>query len=1044
MAKALVIDQNLTSTLQINEEEEEKEDSGYDADVTGNKIPEETNTSNSNTGARRGGSRNNAATALKSKASELTLSFEGKVYVFHKVNPEKVQAVLSILGGSDIPDGGQCPRCLDDSRRIASLVRFREKRKDRYYDKKFRNNAHKKVEQKMDKKSTKSPIELNETFQTGGNILMETDIGVSKDIEVPKLGMIFQSDDEAYDFYNRYARSVGFSIRKSSSTHRSDKTVSRRIFCCSKEGVYREHSRGAPMKPRLQTRTDCKARLVIRIQDDGSYSVAEFVLEHNHELVPPSEVHILRSHRKMREAQTGMFNNLQLVGTGATGFYSYMSAEDGKTHNLSFTQVESSNHLDKRSKNILMTGDVQIMLDYFNCMQKENPYFFYSIQMDSNNQICGCFWSDAKSRIDYSFFSDVVWVETTFRTSDYDKPCALFVGVNNHGQAIPFGCALLWEETAESFVWLFQTFLEAMNGKPPESIFTDQAPQISDAVGRVLPNSHHRLCSWHIYENALRHLSDVFEQHKSFAQDFKSCICGNETEEEFQFCWDALVKKYNLAENKWIQDLYLLREKWAQVYGQEYFCAGITNTQRSEGMNFVKKYFKRTLTLREFVAQYEKAVASRREKEKNQDSVSRQTKPDLRIAWPAVVQAAERYTTKIFTLFQEEYVRTLDLFVESLGEDGTVCTYRVSSFENIKPRTVTFNSSDNSVKCSCKKFQIMGILCAHALKILHTRRLPDLPLQYYLNRWTRDARAGAVVDDFRKSLPVNCRSSLTSRYADLAYMSLTIAVKGSSTENSSGFTKVLLVQVLEELDNFLKFDSDQGRFFEDMRNANHEKVSRERVVDHSCADTVLRKKAKDKASGKIKRPLGKGKKRDNTQLLPTGTDGQVGQVSVGATTTTSGPLLVSVPSSVPFYPARPWNLPHYSQGSIEQVEQATVTRSENDSTQCRIMSGGWSGPPSCPSEMLPPNVMGCPDTSDPHRLSFHAAGPSTLPQMPCIYPHVCTEESNRLVDQTMLQDGAGSNNQSNQGFIGFLSQRSNSHRLSESSMPQHILEPPAP
>lgn len=90
MAKALVIDQNLTSTLQINEEEEEKEDSGYDADVTGNKIPEETNTSNSNTGARRGGSRNNAATALKSKASELTLSFEGKVYVFHKVNPEKV------------------------------------------------------------------------------------------------------------------------------------------------------------------------------------------------------------------------------------------------------------------------------------------------------------------------------------------------------------------------------------------------------------------------------------------------------------------------------------------------------------------------------------------------------------------------------------------------------------------------------------------------------------------------------------------------------------------------------------------------------------------------------------------------------------------------------------------------------------------------------------------------------------------------------------------------------------------------------------------
>ncbi|MCL7037455.1 hypothetical protein MKW94_026412 [Papaver nudicaule] len=1045
--KALVIDQNQTSTIQINEEEEEKEDNGYDADVT---CTEEAN----NSGARQGG-RNNTATASKSKASELTLSFEGKVYVFHKVDPEKVQAVLSILGGSDVPDGGQCPRCLNVSRRIASLVKFREKRKDRYYDKKFRKNAHKKAEHKMDKKSVKSPIEVNETFQTGGNIPMETDIGVSKEIEieVPKLGMIFQSDDEAYDFYNRYARSVGFSIRKSSSTHRSDKTVSRRIFCCSKEGVYREHSRGAPMKPRLQTRTDCKARLVIRIQDDGSYSVAEFILEHNHELVPPSEVHVLRSHRKMREAQIGMFNNLQFVGTGATGFYSYINAEGGRTHNLNFTQVDLSNHLDKRSKNILMTEDVQIVLDYFNCMQKENPYFFYSIQMDVNNQICGCFWSDAKSRIDYSFFGDVVCVETTFRTSDYDKPCALFVGVNNHGQAIPFGCGLLWEETTESFVWLFQTFLEAMNGKQPESFFTDQAPHIADAVGRVLPNSHHRLCSWHIYENALRHLSDVFEQYKSFAQDFKSCICCNETEEEFQFCWDALVKKYNLAKNEWLQDLYLLREKWAQIYVQEYFCAGITTTKIDGGMNFVKKYFKRTLTLREFVARYEKAVASRREKEKNQDSVSRQTKPDLRIAWPAVVQAAKRYTTKIFTLFQEEYVRTLDLFVESLGEDGTLCTYRVSSFENIKLRTVTFNSSDNIVKCSCKKFESMGILCSHALKILHTRRLPDLPLQYYLNRWTRDARAGAVVDDFRNSLPVSCRSSLTLQYADLAYVSLTIAVKGSSTENSTSFAKVLLSQVLEELDNFLKFDSDQSRFFEDSRNANHEKVSRERVVDHSCADTMLqnlpRKKAKDKASGKIKSLLEKGKKRDKALLQPTGTDGQIGQVSVGATETTPGPLMVSVPSSVPFYPARPWNLPHYSQGSIKQVEQATVIQTENDSVQCRVMSGGWSGPPSCPSEMLPPNVMGCPDTSDPRGLPFRAAGPPNLPQMPCVYPHVYTEGPNRFVDQTMFQHGAGSNDRSNQRFIGFPSQGSNPHRLAESSMPQSqcrqdFLEPPAP
>ncbi|KAK4852157.1 hypothetical protein QYF36_021540 [Acer negundo] len=108
------------------------------------------------------------AAAAASRTSELTLSFEGEIYVFPAVTPEKVQAVLLLLGGRDIPTGvptievpydqsnrgvGDNPKHSNLSRRIASLVRFREKRKERCFDKKIRYSVRKEVAQRMHRKN---------------------------------------------------------------------------------------------------------------------------------------------------------------------------------------------------------------------------------------------------------------------------------------------------------------------------------------------------------------------------------------------------------------------------------------------------------------------------------------------------------------------------------------------------------------------------------------------------------------------------------------------------------------------------------------------------------------------------------------------------------------------------------------------------------------------------------------------------------------------------------------------------------------------------
>lgn len=189
--------------------------------------------------------------------------------------------------------------------------------------------------------------------------------------------------------------------------------------------------------------------------------------------------------------------------------------------------------------------------------------------------MASCFWCDARSKIDYSFFNDVLCFDTTYKTNGYGLPYAPFVGVNHHGQSVLFGCALLFNETTESFIWLFEAFLQAMDGKKPITIFSDQAQAIGNAIRHVFPESHHRLCLWHISQNAGKNLRDVYREFKDFKKSFHNVVYNNETVEEFESAWSKLLKDYNLEDNPWILDLYSKKEKWALVYGRQHFCAGI-------------------------------------------------------------------------------------------------------------------------------------------------------------------------------------------------------------------------------------------------------------------------------------------------------------------------------------------------------------------------------------------------------------------------------------------------------------------------------------
>jgi len=121
-------------------------------------------------------------------------------------------------------------------------------------------------------------------------------------------------------------------------------------------------------------------------------------------------------------------------------------------------------------------------LEYLEKKTSEDGKFFYSIQVDEDDLITNIFWTDSKMVADYEVFGDVVCFDTTYRKLNDGRLFGLLVGVNNHKKTTIFGAALLYDETTESFVWLFNTFLTATSGKKPQTILTDEDAAMAKAI----------------------------------------------------------------------------------------------------------------------------------------------------------------------------------------------------------------------------------------------------------------------------------------------------------------------------------------------------------------------------------------------------------------------------------------------------------------------------------------------------------------------------------------------------------------------------------
>ncbi|CAN7085788.1 hypothetical protein Bca4012_100188 [Brassica carinata] len=563
----------------------------------------------------------------------------------------------------------------------------------------------------------------------------------------PATGMEFDSYDDAYSYYNSYARDLGFAIRvKSSWTKRNSKEKRGAVLCCNCEGF--KTLKEPNSTRRKETRTGCQAMIRLRLIELDRWKVDEVKLDHNHSF-DPERAHNSKSHKKACGGGDGgaakrkheppldvQVRTIKLYRTNAID----SSGETSDDH------LHSSKRLDLRGG-----GGFRVLQDFFFQSQLTNPNFFHSVDLGDDGGLRNVFWIESRARAAYSHFSDVVVFDTTCLSNAYELPLVAFVGINHHGDPILLGCGLVADQTPETYVWLFRAWLTCVSGCPPLTFVTEHCKSIQTAVSEVFPRAHHRLSLSHVLQCIVG-----VQDSESFRMALNSVVYGFLKVEEFEVAWEEMIIRFGLTNDETIRGLFQDREQWAPVYLKDTFLAGaLTFRLGNAAAPFIfSSYVHQHTSLREFLEGYESFLDKKYTNEALCDLESSKSIPELKTTHPYESQMAKVLTKEIFTRFQEEVVATSSCsgVTQVHSSNGSASSsYVVKEREGEKVRDFEVVYETNAVAgvrcfCVCGGFSFNGYQCRHVLLLLSHKGLEEIPSQYILQRWRKDVKRLYIAD----------------------------------------------------------------------------------------------------------------------------------------------------------------------------------------------------------------------------------------------------------------------------------------------------------
>ncbi|XP_028103346.1 protein FAR-RED IMPAIRED RESPONSE 1-like [Camellia sinensis] len=320
----------------------------------------------------------------------------------------------------------------------------------------------------------------------------------------------------------------------------------------------------------------------------------------------------------------------------------------------------------------------------------------------------------------------------------------------------------------------------------------------------------------------------------------------------------------------------------------------MSTTQRSESMHaFFDGYINSKTILKQFVEQYENALAKKVENENGEEFNSLNSYIPCITQYPFEKQFQKAYTIAKFKEFQQEVVGQLhcNLSLYTQGPDFSV--YEVSEDvpfgENLRLATfiVYFDKENFDTNCSCRLFEFRGIVCRHQIVVLMKEKVHEIPDKYILRRWNKNVKRchSKVIINYNNSsmLPE------TRRYNKMFNVFNDMADLATDCENRCDMVVEQLLELKGKLKEEVEIDygNNKSSFVSNHHNSttHGDGVSKSKESRIILDPVGLRQKGRPPCKRKqsmVEKVVNKKKKGANTKKKTINIRGSVEQSEFGA------------------------------------------------------------------------------------------------------------------------------------------------------------------
>ncbi|XP_058008226.1 protein FAR-RED IMPAIRED RESPONSE 1-like [Hevea brasiliensis] len=206
--------------------------------------------------------------------------------------------------------------------------------------------------------------------------------------EGPLTGMLFPCISTMFNFYKEHARLKGFSVFKRSAVNVRGGSRKYQTIGCDKG----RKAIGAKSSKRI----NCPTKINAILRENGMWQISKVISSHNHEL-EPSMSRLMVAHRSLNMDMKRRLEANDIAGIRPAKSIRLLEVQACGPENLSCLSKDCRNFIERKRRLRLGDGDAEAIRKLFVRMQRNDPEFFYSFDLDDDSRLSNVLWVHPRS-----------------------------------------------------------------------------------------------------------------------------------------------------------------------------------------------------------------------------------------------------------------------------------------------------------------------------------------------------------------------------------------------------------------------------------------------------------------------------------------------------------------------------------------------------------------------------------------------------------------------------------------------------------------------